>query len=198
MPSDTQSLAMSFLREVMERYSPLGDETWRAFTDICQFRSIPKGGVLSRAGDIPNSYAFVYRGLFRVYSVDEKGTEYNKNFFEEGSFPGAMVALLTHSPSTYTIEALESSEIVEINFPAYRALLVESPDLMLYQIHYLEKNWLLTKDARELEIVQEDAGSRYQRFLQEYPRLAERLPQYHIASHLGITPTQLSRIRKNS
>jgi hypothetical protein len=44
--------------------------------------------------------------------------------------------------------------------------------------------------------VQEDASQRYVRFIQDYPFLVERLPQHHIASHLGITPTQLSRIRK--
>ncbi|WGL15018.1 hypothetical protein PVT68_09520 [Microbulbifer bruguierae] len=44
--------------------------------------------------------------------------------------------------------------------------------------------------------MQEDAGARYQQFLRDFPKLAARLPQYHIASHLGITPTQLSRIRK--
>ena len=69
--------------------------------------------------------------------------------------------------------------------------------MKLFQIHYLEKNWLLAKDAREIELVQEDATARYLRFIDEYPRLVERLPQYHIALHLGITPTQLSRIRKN-
>lgn len=48
------------------------------------------------------------------------------------------------------------------------------------------------------ELVQEDAAQRYRRFLRRSPTLAERLPQYHIASHMGITPTQLSRIRKKN
>lgn len=73
---------------------------------------------------------------------------------------------------------------------------MEESDLKLFHIFYLEKNWLMAKDAREIEIVQENAGQRYQRFLKEYPSLNSRIPQYHIASHLGITPTQLSRIRK--
>jgi hypothetical protein len=83
-----------------------------------------------------------------------------------------------------------------LDFPAYRSLLLQRDDLKLFQIHYLEKNWLLDKDAREIAIVQEDASQRYVRFIQDYPFLVERLPQHHIASHLGITPTQLSRIRK--
>ena len=49
----------------------------------------------------------------------------------------------------------------------------------------------------EIEIVQEDATARYLHFIDKHSSLVDRLPQYHIASHLGITPTQLSRIRKN-
>ena len=94
-------------------------------------------------------------------------------------------------------EAIEESLIIEIDFSGYRKLMIERSDLKLFQIYYLEKNWLLAKDAREIEIVQEDATVRFLRFVHENPTLVERLPQYHIASHLGITPTQLSRIRKN-
>ena len=52
--------------------------------------------------------------------------------------------------------------------------------------------------AREVALVQEDAASRYARFVQEAPALAKRLPLFHIASHLGVTPTQLSRVRKKA
>lgn len=117
-------------------------------------------------------------------------------FFDENTFPGSMVALLTSTPSRFTIEALEPSSIIEINFKDYRRLLIEKHDLKLFQIYYLEKNWLILKEAREIEIVQNNTTQRYKKFLAEYPSLEERLPQYHIASHLGVTPTQLSRIRK--
>ncbi|MGR9117251.1 MAG: Crp/Fnr family transcriptional regulator [Gammaproteobacteria bacterium] len=184
------------LKQSLTSYSPISDETWQAFQGITVFRSLQKKAVLYRAGDIPRSYAYVYKGLIRCFVCDENGTEYNKNFFAEGTFPGAMTALLTSSPSLLTFEALEDSLIIEIDFVSYRRLLLEKHDLKLFQIRYLEKNWLLAKDAREIEIVQEDATARYLRFIEEYPSLVDRLPQYHIASHLGVTPTQLSRIRK--
>ncbi len=184
------------LRKTMESYSPLSDETWSRLRSICKFRTVDKHDILYQTGEVPTSYSFVYSGLFRVFVTDEQGNEYNKNFFDEGTFPGSMAALLNSSPSLFTIDALETSSVIEIDFIGYRKLLLEKHDLKLFQIYYLEKNWLLKKDAREVEIVQEDATQRYQRFLLEQPSLAKRLPQYHIASHLGITPTQLSRIRK--
>jgi CRP-like cAMP-binding protein len=189
--------ALGALHQSIESYSAICEPTWDALRAICRVGRVPAGEVLYAAGVVPDSFAFVYRGLLRVYVTDEKGNEYNKNFFDEGKYPGAMVALLTGAPSTASIEALEDSIVVTIDFRAYRKLLQERHDLKMYHIHYLEKNWLLAKDSREIEIVQEDATRRYLRFLDTHASVAGRLPQYHIASHLGITPTQLSRIRKS-
>ncbi len=108
-----------------------------------------------------------------------------------------MHALHRAEPANQGIQALEPTEVVLINFKQFRALLMDNPELMRFQIFYLEKNWLLEKDKRELYMVQLDATERYLSFLKEQPELAERVPQYHLASHLGITPTQLSRIRKS-
>ncbi|MFC6925064.1 Crp/Fnr family transcriptional regulator [Microbulbifer taiwanensis] len=188
--------AFSALKNAMCSYYPLSAETWSSFAEICTYRELRKHEYLYRAGEVPVSFSFVHSGLFRLFTVDDKGNEYNKIFFDEGKFPGAMTALLQSTPSQFIIEALEDSTVVEIHFKGFRQLLLERHDLKMFQIHYLETNWLLHKDAREVEIIQEDAAHRYRRFLRDFPALAGRLPQYHIASHLGITPTQLSRIRK--
>ena len=189
--------AFDALKKAMDSYSPLGEETWTALVALSKYRELKKHQVLYPLGEIPTSFAFVYSGLFRTFITDEKGNEYNKIFFYEGTFPGSMTALLRHEPSEFAVVALEPAQIIEIDFSAFRALLHKREDLKLFQIYYLEKNWLLAKEAREIAIVQEDATQRYLQFIADYPFLVERLPQHHIASHLGITPTQLSRIRKN-
>ncbi|MDC0602863.1 cyclic nucleotide-binding domain-containing protein [Aliiglaciecola sp.] len=191
-----QQYAYSALRRSLESYSAISNDTWQAFATITKMRRLKKQTLLYKAGDVPQSYSYVYQGLIRCFVCDEKGNEYNKMFFDEDKFPGSMSALLTASPSVLTFETIEDSIIIEIDFVAYRQLMLEKEDLKLFQIHYLEKNWLLAKDAREIEIVQEDATARYLRFVALHSNLVDRLPQYHIASHLGITPTQLSRIRK--
>jgi len=184
------------LRKSMCLYSAISDDTWQALTKICKFRQLTKNSFLYSIGNIPPSYSYIYQGLIRCFSCDEKGNEYNKMFFDEGMFPGSMSALLTSSPSKLAFEAIEDSLIIEINFAEYRNLMIQNEELKLFQIYYLERNWLLAKDAREIEIVQDDATARYLQFIDKHGRLVNRLPQYHIASHLGITPTQLSRIRK--
>ena len=184
------------LKQALDAYTPISDTTWHAFKAATQIKRLEKNQVLYQAGDIPSTFAWVFHGLIRGFVCDDKGNEYNKKFFDEGKFPGAMSALLTNRPSKLGFDALEETLLIEIDFLAYRQLLIECHDLKLFQIYYLEKNWLLDKDEREIALVQHDATARYQRFLNEFPSLVERLPQYHIASHLGITPTQLSRIRK--
>ncbi len=194
---DNSAIYQAF-KQTMDAYTPISDSTWQALVAVTQIKRLKKHQVLYQTGDIPSNFAWVFHGLVRGFVCDDKGNEYNKKFFDEGKFPGAMSALLTNTPSKLGFDALEATWLIEIDFLAFRQLLLEYDDLKLFQIYYLEKNWLLDKDEREITLVQQDATARYQRFLRDFPSLAERLTQYHIASHLGITPTQLSRIRKKS
>lgn len=191
-----KSAALSALKEVIEAYGKIQDDTWIALQNICTCTSLDKGEVLYNTGATPSSFGFVYSGLLRAFTTDEKGNEYTKIFFDQRSFPGSMRSLLQSKPSDFTIDTLETSIVIEISFSNYRALLRKYHDLALFHIAYLEKNWVIAKEVREVEIVMEDAAERYKKFLNDHPGLQGRLQQYHIASHLGITPTQLSRIRK--
>ncbi|TBR42251.1 Crp/Fnr family transcriptional regulator [Marinomonas agarivorans] len=193
-----ETRAYQALQETLNSYYPLSPDTWRLYKGICHIQHVKKGELLYGLNKIPSSFSFVVKGIFRAYTVNKKGQEYNKMFFNECMFPGPMTALLTNTSSQFSIEALEDSTVVCIDFKSYRKLLETQHDLKMLHILYLEKNWLLVKDVRETELVQEDAKVRYLRFIRENQALAKRIPQYHIASHLGITPTQLSRIRKQS
>lgn len=184
------------LREAIEIYTSISDDTWESLVQISTIKMIKKKDCPCRFRDTAKELLFVVRGLLRAYIVDEHGHEYNKNFFLENTFAGSMVSLLTKDPSYFEIEALEDSKVIFINYKKFRELLVKSDDLKLFQIYYLEKNWLIEKESREVALVQKSATERYRAFLESYPNLESRVPQYLIASHLGITPTQLSRIRK--
>lgn len=188
--------SLKALRNALTAYAPVSDATWAAFKDICTPIHLKKGDHFCRAGDLCQSFAFVVSGLLRVYITNPEGNEYNKIFFPEKTFPASIIALLTSSPSKFAIEALEAAQLIRIDFKAYRQLLKSSSELKMFHILYLEKNWVIDKEKREVALVQEDATARYLRFLKDHPNLVKRLSQYHIASHLGITPTQLSRIRK--
>lgn len=187
-----------YLKEVLDSYFPISFDTWNKFKMIIEYKKVAKNTKLCKINEIPRSFYFVQKGLLRAYVIDEKGTEYNKTFFQEGTFPASMVSLLKNKPSSFEIEALEDCELIEIDFNKYGELLISSEDLKLFHIYYLEQNWLMKTESKDISFVQKDAQERYEDFLKNNTNLESRLPLYHVASHLGITPTQLSRIRKKS
>lgn len=185
------------LQQKLNQYHSLPSEALMAYLSCCTAKKIKKGEVLYSLGSIPTSFAFIHKGLMRAYVIDESGSEYNKNFFDEGRFPGCMSALLNNEVSNLEVQAIEDCEIIEINHRQFRDALFGSQDLMKFHIKYLETHWLLEKEPKEIGYLQFEAKARYLKFLDDFNHILTRLPQYHIASYLGITPTQLSRIKKD-
>ncbi|MCT7909084.1 Crp/Fnr family transcriptional regulator [Arcobacter lacus] len=186
------------LNKTMNSYFPISKTTWEEFEKICTIKTIKKNEYAFDMYDKVNAISFVYSGLFRTFIINEKGEEYTKNFFWETRFYGPMVALLTNTPITSIVQALEDSIVVDIQHDKYREILAKYDDLKMYHILYLEKHWIMQKDDNGYSLVLEDAKQRYERFKKEFGHILSRLSQYHIASYLGISPTHLSRIKKES
>lgn len=185
------------LKETLNSYTYISEETWNDFKKICTIKKIPKGSYAYDMYSKVNEISFVYQGLFRTFNINENAEEYTKNFFWETRFYGPMVALLTNKEVDSCVQALEDSIVVDIQHDKYRQLLKKYDDLKMYHILYLEKHWILQKDHNTYALVLEDAKVRYERFLKEFAHILPRLSQYHIASYLGISATHLSRIRKS-
>lgn len=192
-----ENTAFEYLKETMNSYYPLSDETWQGVVSISKLRNVEKGERLVDFTDIPTHIYFISKGLFRSYSLSEDDSkEVNKNFFSEGRFPASIIAALNKEQSNICIEALENSVVIEIHHDKYRQLLDQYHDLKWYHIKYIEKHWMKEKEPLEISFLSLEAKERYLLFQESYPELINRIPLYHMASRLGITPTQLSRIRK--
>jgi CRP-like cAMP-binding protein len=184
------------LKQTLNSYYPINDTTWNEFKKICTIKEIKKGDYAFDLYSKVDEISFVYTGLFRTFSLNEKGEEFTKNFFWETRFYGPMVSLLTNSEITSCVQAIENAVVVDINHTKYRELLYKYDDLKMYHILYLEKHWIMQKDDNTYSLVLEDAKKRYIRFLKDFEHIIPRISQYHIASYLGISATHLSRIRK--
>lgn len=189
-------LIMNSLKETMNSYYPLGEITWNELEKICTIKEINKNSYAFDFNEKINAISYVYKGLFRIFAINENGEELNKNFFWENRIYGDMIALLSGEETQTSIQALENSIVVDIQHDKYRELLYKYDDLKMYHILYLEKHWIFQKDSNKYSLVLEDAVKRYDRFLKEFGHIEKRLSQYHIAAYLGITPTHLSRIKK--
>lgn len=115
----------------------------------------------------------------------------------ENYFSASVVSLLSGENSYLCIQALEQSILIEIDYKGYHHLVETHEAYKTFYIHYLEKNWIIEKEKNEISLIVDNATTRYLNFLNKYPDIEKRVSQHHIATHLGITPTQLSRIRKS-
>ncbi len=184
------------LHNTMNSYHPISDEVWQELKNISKIRTIKKNEYAFNMYDKVNSVTYVYKGLFRTFTLNEKGEEFTKNFFWETRFYGPMLAMLMNLPISSIVEALEDSIVIDIEHDKYREILKKYDDLKMCHILYLEKHWILQKDDTTSSLVLNDAKERYEKFKIEFNHILPRLSQYHIASYLGISPTHLSRIKK--
>jgi len=183
-------------KETVMKYYPLSEAAFSMFTHIVQFKTLKKDEILLQIGEVSRRLYFVSKGAIIAFYVDDEGNTYNKNIFLERQFAGSTVSALLNIPSEFTLQAIEETVLISIDYRLYRELIDSNNEFKHFYIAYLEKNWIIDKEQREISLVMENATTRYLKLLSAYPHIDKRIPLQHIASHLGISPTQLSRIRK--
>ncbi|PTT00600.1 Crp/Fnr family transcriptional regulator, partial [Flavobacterium sp. HMWF030] len=134
-------------------YAPISPASWQLIENIIEVQSIKKGEILLQNGQIAKEIHFIVRGAMRAFITDAAGNIYNKNIFLDGDFAGSTVSLIQQTPSEFSIEALEDSILININYKKYRELIFQNDDLKNFYIAYLERNWVIEKEQREISIV---------------------------------------------
>ncbi|GAB4028193.1 Crp/Fnr family transcriptional regulator [Spirosoma koreense] len=146
-----------------------------------------------QAGDVCRHVGFVVQGFLRYYILDD-GSEHTYDFSAEQSFTCNYESFLTHTPSTRFIQAVEDTTLFVIHY--------ENLQRLYERLHEGQKLGRLIAEQLFVMMLQkltsfytETAEERYETFLRTFPDLQERMPQYIVASYLGIKPQSLSRIR---
>ncbi|WP_129714209.1 Crp/Fnr family transcriptional regulator [Pedobacter sp. SYP-B3415] len=184
------------IRSYLNKNMALTDAQFETISANLRIRTFSKGETILRAGEIGTYSFFVNKGLLRCFSIDEKGKEHIIQFAPENWWISDRNSILFNEPSDFFYDATEETEAVVIpkDFFEQAALLVpcllNMNNIMLHKsIRFMQKriNMLLSATAEE----------RYLDFIHLYPNLTLRVPQWMIASYLGITPESLSRVRKD-
>jgi CRP-like cAMP-binding protein len=182
-------------KSIVNKMVSVPEGEWEHFVQHLSERTFEKNEYLVRAGDVVNNFYFIIKGLVRFFYCTEDGKEFNKHFAMENGFAGSFHSLILHEPCGFFIQALEKTGTIVL------------PNRVLNEFYDRHACWerlgrknaeklALIKEAREKELLLDSLEIRYRRFLKEFPGLADRIPQYHIASYLGVTDVALSRIRK--
>ncbi len=177
------------------RYCTLPDGEWQRLISIIKPMRLKKRQYFIDIGQVPDKMCFIISGLFRVFYVTEDGDEKILVFRDKHHFLTAFSAFIEGQPSWYAIQAMEDSSLICLTLTDYNDLMESHPCWNTLTRRYVERLFI-EKEKREREFLSEDATTRYLAFKQTYPGLERRIPQYQVASYLGITPVALSRIRR--
>lgn len=158
-------------------------------------RKINKHEFLLQQGEVCHHTFFVEKGLLRMYSIDKNGKEHIIQFAPENWLIGDRSSLYFNEKSNYYIEAVEDSEVLFLKPDFFSKLLEEFPNTIERNDLIIQKHVKSLQD-RINSLLGETAEERYMKFTKMYPDLLLRVPQWMIASYLGITPESLSRVRK--
>ncbi len=184
------------IHDFIQKKQSIGREAIDAFLSHGKPRHFKKKEVFIGEGDICTKLLYIKKGLFRYYYVLEDGSELIKDFAidQQNPFCTAYTSFITHQPSQIWIDALEDSDVLIWTEDYISSLFNQSPWLEFSK--KIVEGMFIRKEKREFAFLRMSPEERYKQFLQEYPRLDQRIPQYQIASFLGIVPESLSRIRK--
>lgn len=195
MHGDIPQTLLKRMRHVLERLASLPDEEWSYFFSRLEMLEHARGGQIFRQGERVDRIYFVGRGLVRVFYRSESGEEINRSFFRENEFFTAELSFYGNMPSNVGAEALEDTRLLFISRETLGECYRRNPGWERLGRLIAEQNYV-RKEIKEMFSRQTTARERYLHLLAKSPALVERVPLYHLASYLGITPETLSRIRR--
>lgn len=185
----------SLIIQNLSKHIELTDEEKEIFCSSLKIKKVKRHQFLGEAGEISRFQNFVTKGCLRSYYIDENGFEHNVQFAIEDWWIGDMASFLTKKPASLYIEALEDSEVLQIDSSTMEELYIKIPKLERF-FRILLQNAFIAFEQRIISVISKTAEERYLEFSNKYPQVEQRLPQIHIASYLGITPEFLSKIKK--
>jgi CRP-like cAMP-binding protein len=183
------------LREVLKGWVELSERQWGTLADLFRVRAFGAQEHLLYPGSRDFELLFVCEGLLRFYYLAEDGQESNKAFVGENALAGPLAASALNLPVIYGVETLEPTTLLAADFAAFVALYDEHP--VFDRLGRKLAELLLTrKELRTRSLLQQSAKERFLEFRAHHPELLKRVPQYHIASYLGVTEVSLSRLKR--
>jgi len=179
----------------LQKFSDISEASFLKLQNISEVKSFKSKEILAPAGEIPKKLYLLFSGVMRAYVSLECGKEYNKRLYSPISFAGALTAIIKNEPSEINYQALTDCKVFEVDFESFKKLCREDFGIGKLYVRVLE-HVFIAYEERNLDLMILDASQLYSKLRKQIPNVDDLIPQYQIAAYLGITPVQLSRIRK--
>lgn len=193
----TNSDNLETIRSFMVFLQKLSDITEEEFNKhllpVCTVRRFAKKEVITRAGEMENHFNFIVKGLARKYY--KKGAEdINVQISMEGHMMLSQESFHSRQPSEYTIEAIEPTTLVSINYDDAEKMFASS-QRMEHLGRLIVTYSMVIKDKWQMQLIKMTPRERFISFVTKNPELMQRVPQKYLASYLNIKPETFSRFK---
>ena len=172
--------------------NPYSDNHFLSF-EQAEVLSIPAKTILLEENRIADRLYLIRQGCLRLFFLHE-GKDITFQFFFEGDCVASFESFYNNTPSLFSLESIEPSEVLSIRKDDLFQRIEKDPVLrQQYEEKLIER--LSFYQHLFLSRIKNTPQQRYEELLNKYPYIIQRVPQHYIASYLGITPVSLSRIR---
>jgi Cyclic nucleotide-binding domain. len=180
--------------QLLEGALDLSEEAKQVLTECIPIVTFPKGHILLREGQVSNESFFNIEGLVRKYYMVD-GEEKTTEFYIENDAISSLQSYNLKVPSNHYLECIEESRLAILSRERERELFEKVPGFESLCRVTIEEELGAYQD-KQAQFMMSNPEKRYTDLMQNSPELLQRVPQYHLASYLGIKPESLSRIRK--
>ncbi|MEM7382535.1 MAG: Crp/Fnr family transcriptional regulator [Bacteroidota bacterium] len=184
------------LTKYLRRYVTLSPEEDSLFQSYLTPVKLKRKEFAFEQGMLCNSRYFITKGCMRLFYIDPKGHEQIIHFGIDNWWITDYDSLLTNSQTRFNLQAIEPTELLVLKESALEEIYQRIPALeRLFRI-IMERTYIAGQ--RRLEYMFSMSSEElYEHFISANPAFIQRIPQYMLASYLGITPEYLSALRKN-
>lgn len=184
-----------YLQQFMEKYTSYDNEKLQQVMNHMLVNTYKKGTILLKQGEISDKCYLVLAGCIRQYSYGDDGEDITHNFFTEEQAVVLFTSYKLKVPSDYYLSCIEDSTLLVGSLESEERMYEQFPELQNITRSIMEMNFGKSQDdiAQFMGATPEE---RYRKLLEKRPDLINRVPQYQLASYLGMTPESFSRIKK--
>ena len=178
----------------MARYVTLTEAAERDLIDLVRELPLRRRQFVAQPGFVSDTRNYVHRGALRSYFIDEDGKEHTVQIAVEDWFISDFYSYISREPGKLFVEAMEDGLLYQLPYDRIEAACRRHHCLSEYFRRTTERAFAFSRKRVQANISM-TAEERYLAYLARYPDIAQRVPQYVIASYLGMSPEFLSKIR---
>jgi CRP-like cAMP-binding protein len=183
------------LLDYIKNYVSLTAEEEAFLSSKVTYRKYLKSQFILQQGDICKHQCFVVSGCTKTFHIDDSGQEHIVMFSIENWWTSDMGSFISKIPADYNIQCIEHTELIMFSSDIMEELYSEIPKLERFFRQIIERA-LVASQKRIVRSFSLSAKDRYLYFRNQYPKIEKLIPQYMVASYLGITKEFLSKIKK--